>query len=194
MTEQLTTNTEALRLFFTDDVYLVTGEETGISLAVPDVAPQPVPEVKLQAEEEIKGVDVPVEEPETVLSFQYLGKNTKNILILVHDAGNQVSTEEGRELLRKIVKAIDLTANDFAVLNYASYPGVSFAQLNDFFKPKLLLSFGVAPEVLGIATQEQNVLVLQQELQLIFSSGLHVLAEDMNGKKALWGSLKQLTR
>lgn len=194
MTEQLTNNTEALRLFFTDDIYLVANEENHFSSRKPEVVPAEIQsETKDPVKEEVKIADVPETRAEKTWTFQYLGKNVKNILILVHDTANQVSTEEGRELLRKIVKAIELTANDFALLNYAAHEGATFVHLNDFFKPKLVLSFGVSPEILGLPAQQQNVLVRHEQLTLVFSSGLHLLSEDMGGKKALWGSLKQLT-
>lgn len=192
MAEQLTTNNEALRLFFTDDVYLIGNEEikifeTASTEALTAVAPLP------RIKEELVSAPAEMQSPvRDKRDFNYLGKNAKNILILVSDSVNQVSTEAGRELLRKIVKAIDLSAADFALVNCSVYADADFEELQTYFKPRLMLSFGVLPEALGLAAQPQNSVVKHDGLTLIFSSELQALSEDMNGKKALWGSLKQL--
>jgi hypothetical protein len=190
MAEQLTSNNEALRLFFTDDVYLIANEEIKVSETAPvDSLPTPPQSIKDEA------VSVPAEaQPvkKQKRDFNHLGKNAKNILILVSDPVNQVSTEEGRELLRKIVKAIDLSAADFALVNCSAYADAGFEELQSYFKPRLLLSFGVLPETLGLAAQPQNSVVRHEDITLVFSSELQALSEDMSGKKALWGSLKQL--
>lgn len=182
MAEQLTSNNEALRLFFTDDVYLIANEEIKVSETVPAITPDEVVSVLAEVRPARK----------QKRDFNYLGKNAKSILILVSDPVNQVSTEEGRELLRKIVKAIDLSAADFALVNCSAYADADFEELQTYFKPRLMLSFGVLPEALGLAAQPQNSVVRHEGITLVFSSELQALSEDMNGKKALWGSLKQL--
>ncbi|PTS91403.1 hypothetical protein DBR11_29135 [Pedobacter sp. HMWF019] len=192
MAEQLTSNNEALRLFFTDDVYLIANEEVKVSETAP-VKTQPLALQPQSVKEE--AVSVPAEvQPvsKQKRDFNYLGKNERNILILVSDPINQVSTEEGRELLRKIVKAIDLSAADFALVNCSAYADADFEELQNYFKPRLLLSFGVSPETLGLTGQQHNTVVKYEGLTLVFSSGLQALSEDMGAKKALWGSLKQL--
>ncbi|WP_158797128.1 hypothetical protein [Pedobacter sp. L105] len=169
MGDQLTTSAEALRLFFNEDIYLVS---------TPDVTPAvSLPEVKAAV-------------PRV---FKSLGKNEKNILILVNDANNDVSTEKGRELLRNIVKALQLTANDFALLNYITYENATFSELTSFFSSKLSLVFGVAPVQLGLGEHAHHVVHLVGTTQLIFSGNLDTLADDLQGKKTLWGSLKQLS-
>ena len=124
MPSQLTTDEQALRLFFTDDFYLV--DEPGVlkdSRPQPELKPglpegpvSPVEPVSAEARPEILKSAAPV--------FKFLGNNKRNILILVNDPENEVSDEKGRELLRKIVKSVNLTANDFALLNYANYTDV----------------------------------------------------------------------
>nr|WP_199078334.1 hypothetical protein [Pedobacter sp. ASV19] len=190
MAEQLTSNNEALRLFFTDDVYLITNEEIKVSETAPvESLPTPTQPIKQEAVSAAAEVQ-PVKKQKR--DFNYLGKNAKNILILVSDPVNQVSTEEGRELLRKIVKAIDLSAADFALVNCSAYADADFEELQTYFKPSLMLSFGVLPEAIGLAAQPQNSIVKHKGITLVFSAELQALSEDMNGKKRLWGSLKQL--
>ena len=192
MASQLTTNGDALRLFFTDDIYLIRGEEI---LSVDEVVVSEHQRVTLASEPPVSPVvslPLPVEAPKEQLSFKFLGKNSRNILILVNDPGHEVSDEKGRELLRKIVKSINLSANDFALLNYAGYAGTSYAQLQQYFSSVLIFAFGVTPEQLKMKTYPQNSIVTAEDVRLIFSSELKTLEEDPKGKKELWASLKQL--
>ncbi|NQX42738.1 hypothetical protein SAMN05421820_11218 [Pedobacter steynii] len=192
MASQLTTNGDALRLFFTDDIYLIRGEEI---LSTDEVIVSESQSVMMVSEPPVSPVvslPIPVETPKESPSFKFLGKNSRNILILVNDPEHEVSDEKGRELLRKIVKSVNLSANDFALLNYAGYRGTSYAQLQQHFSSVLIFVFGVTPEQLKMKTYPQNSIVLEEGVRLIFSSELKTLEEDPAGKKVLWASLKQL--
>lgn len=198
MGEQLTTSAEALRLFFTEDIYLVNSEDKILSAAQPELKSAPVMEVVIPVVEEkipiINAVVAEVKIPAAqAVVFKYLGKNQKNILILVNDAGNDVSTDKGKELLRNIVKALQLTANDFALLNYAAYANTGFEEFRSFFNSKLVFAFGVTPLHLGLGEQPVNEIIMHGAAQLIFSGNLDQLADDQIGKKTLWGSLKKLS-
>lgn len=203
MTNQLTSNAEALRLFFTEDIYLVKDESK-------DAFVEPVKEVQEVAQTEniilpkaeAKVYEEPiadlsmVQEPNVVLNpkfdFKYLGKNQRNILILVNDIENEVSTEQGRELLRKLVNAIALTAKDFALVNYANYQTATYADLNDLFACKLVLAFGVNAQQLGLAEQPLHQLNEIGETKLVFTTNLRDLDSDQHSKKTLWTSLQKL--
>lgn len=183
MVNQLTAEGDGLRLFFTDDIYLVDEQlsSADAELAVDAVSPV------------ISSAPMPTEQPETLkFDFKYLGKNQKNILILVNDAEHEVSDEAGKELLRKIVKAINLSANDFALLNYHNYQGASYAQLMDHFSSTLVFAFGVSTERLKLPAHPMNAVVSQDGVKLVFSAELKVLNGDQKAKKELWGSLQQL--
>lgn len=248
MGDQLTTSAAALRMFFTDDIYLVNDEgqvavgtlpevnsaaaietaaagntiaatadtltveaELPIVAAIPVVKPTGTNETiaaanTLPIEAELPIIAIPVVKPAAVIEtaelneapiapatgFTYLGKNQKNVLILVKDDQNDVSTERGRELLRNIVKALQLTANDFALLNYHAYAGQQLPALSAFFSSKLVLAFGVGPQQLGLTAHPANSLVMEGKIQLVFSQNLDLLADNQAEKKALWGSLKKI--
>lgn len=184
MLTQLTTDERALRLFFTDDIYLVK-------------EPDALQHAKLQEETSLAGKVMvqesgPVVLETTVPEFKFLGNNKRSILILVNDHENDVSDEKGRELLRKIVKSVNLTADDFALLNYSGYPNVSFNQLQARFSSVIVFAFGVSPKHLGLNDHPENIMVTEGAVKLIFSAELRKLEEDQNSKKVLWGSLKQL--
>ncbi|RZM27784.1 MAG: hypothetical protein EOO88_11415 [Pedobacter sp.] len=192
MGDQVTNNSAALRLFFTEDVYLLKEdvqpmdkqEETQVPHAQHTETVSILPTVNTQAAATSTAI--------AELNFKYLGKNLRDILILVHDRNNDVSTDEGRELLRNIVKAIGLTANDFALINYAEHPGVTFDQFRKSLSSKTLFAFGVTPDQLGLPVTAQHTATQYNSVTMIFSSDLHQLSTDQQGKKMLWGSLKQM--
>jgi DNA polymerase III psi subunit len=169
MDSQLTANEAALRLFFTDDIYIVNDSDHQIDAGVLKAEPQ-----------------------QEALAFKFLGGNKRNVLILVNDRENEVSDERGRELLRKIVKSVNLSAADFALVNYAAYPDVKFEQFQSYFSPALVFAFGVTAAQLALPEQVQNTIVLQGHVRLIFSAELKALDQDAATKKSLWGSLQKL--
>lgn len=193
MVSQLSTNGEALRLFFTEEIYFV--DEAVISeldvieapgtKSFPEVPAEPL----IVSEPQVAFKAAVVEEK---IAFKFLGKNKRHILILVNDDQHEVSDETGRELLRKIVKSVNLTADDFALLNYAKYSNTNFVQLKEYFNSGVVFAFGVSPSALGLAVHPENTIVHEGVVKLIFSAGLPQLNEDANGKKALWGCLKNL--
>ncbi|MNK30292.1 hypothetical protein D3C87_487090 [compost metagenome] len=181
MDSQLTADKAALHLFFTDDVYLVN--EPGIQLDTV-VAEAVKPAAISQPEASPAAISV---------DFKFLGNNKRNILILVNDEENEVSNELGRELLRKIVKSVNLSANDFALLNYAKYKGTGFQALQDYFSSTLIFAFGVTPAQLALATSHpEHAIVQEGSVRMIFSAELKTLDKNPAGKKALWGSLQNL--
>ncbi len=201
MDSQLTSNAEALRLFFTEDIYLVEDKYQSpsvepVSLVVPKTEEShATPIVALNVEilpQEQSIVEVPKPLLEKTYTFEFLGKNQKGILILVYDEVHKVSSPIGTELLRKLVKAIELTNNDFALINYAHYPDADFETLKRFFNCQLVLSFGVSTQQIGLAEQALHQLITIAETRFIFTKNLHELDGDQLSKKTLWTSLQQL--
>ncbi len=195
MVNQLTTSGDGLRLFFTDDIYLVTEPEGLVSSPVTPVN-QTVSEIPVSAALALPTLNEPSEALKMPsidkIAFKFLGNNKRNILILVNDPLHEVSDEKGRELLRKIVKSVNLSANDFALLNYHHYQNSSYQQLIDYFASTVVFAFGVSSQQLGLQGHAENIVVKERDVLLIFSAELKQLEQDMNGKKALWASLKKL--
>ncbi|WP_316831358.1 hypothetical protein [Pedobacter aquatilis] len=216
MESQVTNNANALRLFFNEEVFLVEDK----SVKIPAVVTQEAILPKINQEELLvkEAVDIAkadenshltssesvksypqndqitpiLEEPETPKSYKFLGGNKKAVLILVNDTANEVSTEQGRELLRKIVKAVDLSTPDFALVNYANYPGTGFAELHGFFKPTVMLAFGVDAGHLKLNLNWAGEIILHETTKIIFAPNLHPLDSDLSAKKSLWGNLQKL--
>jgi len=216
MENQVTNNANALRLFFTEDVFLVNDESVEIThhVAAEPILPQSHREIKstnisttpvvnttfsvpsvvevLQVKQEIVEKPSIIAPLEVEKSFKFLGGNKKSVLILVNDAQYDVSTEQGRELLRKIVKAVDLGTADFALVNYANYQGENFATFHQYFKPMIMLSFGVEISDLQLNYVWQNEIIMHNTTRIIFAPNLHQLESDLTAKKLLWGNLQKL--
>lgn len=216
MENQLTNNANALRLFFTEDIFLVKDQSVQIALvdnekpvsnqieSQTDLIEEKVLQTKSESisvetnEESAKSytpqVEIPrvLAEPKSPKSFKFLGGNKKSVLILVNDKLNDVSTTEGRELLRKIVKAVDLSTPDFAVVNYAQYIGTEYVDFHEFFKPAIMLSFGVEISDLKLNLVWQNEIIQHGGTKIIFAPNLHQLDSDLTAKKLLWGNLQKI--
>lgn len=247
MGDQLANNPEALRLFFTEDIYLVP--QVAEELAV--ISSKAVNESPLGQESQQKNTEeaevvatsqnipsnlkeniVSVQEPASAsvnepasrynldhnkndisgdlsdiktdnqqsqashaapeLNFVFRGKNARNILILVYDEVNEVTTEAGREVFKNIVKAKDLLASDYAIVNFASYKDSNFSDLKRFFNAKAILTFGVGAAQLGLGEYPQHKVITHEGVRLMFSADLHELSMDMNIKRALWTALKEM--
>jgi hypothetical protein len=202
MFNQLTNNAEALRLFFTEDIYLVQNGEQATFVApheeVSYLMSQEIiaPKIKDLPNETTPSFKAMVEEPKPTFkkewNFKFLGKLEKGILILVNDKNNKVSSAQGNTLLRNLVDAIGLKNGDFAVVNYANYLGASYEDLYVFFKSNLVLSFGVDFKELALANQPLHQLFKIDDTKLIFTSNLDDLDGDKESKKVLWIALQQL--
>ncbi|MFF5383950.1 hypothetical protein [Pedobacter suwonensis] len=216
MENQVTNNANALRLFFTEEVFLVKDEgvqilplrntepvsaieNVSVKLAelpvlkseiaqIPEINPTNSPKVYPQTPE----IPHQVAESAPEKTFKFLGGNKKSVLILVNDSEHDVSTEQGRELLRKIVKAVDLGTSDFALLNYSNYKGTDFVELHRFFKPATMLSFGVEFADLRLNFTWQNEIIVHETTRIIYAPHLHHLDRDLNAKKTLWGHLQKI--
>ncbi|MET4082526.1 DNA polymerase III psi subunit [Pedobacter sp. UYP30] len=197
MENQVTNNRRALPLFFTEEVFLVADKplstvgqkdsEEVVSMEVPIIAEKPSTE-KNEIYIAPAEAETMVKEPEPIIAFNYLGGNKKRILILVNDKDNEVSTEAGNALLKNILKSVQLKKDDFALVNMAKQSQGKFMHLNTFFKPKVMLAFGVSSLDLDLGTLPIGEMVIEKDVNIIFGSNLDNFAA--NDKKMLWQNLQ----
>lgn len=202
MPTQLTNNAEALRLFLTEDIYLVKDILTHKSAAKVAVD-EPSPSIETSSlaandslEKPVEAAIFIVEEPkenfQKTFDFKHKGKNQQGILILVDDAENDLSTREGTELLTKLMTAIKITGNDVALINYHFYNGAKFSHFYEALHCKLMLSFGVPASILATPSAELHGIIQYGSSRLIYTQHLHTLAGDDIAKRQLWNTLKTL--
>ena len=195
MSTQLVDNPAALRLFLTEDIYAIKNELPAVKVqtnagcanrwANPEAA-----EKKLQKQTDAGQAEENFQPQAKEWDFQFLGENQKKVLILVNDAQNEVSTTQGLEVLRKIVRKLGLSGKDFALVNYARYKGAAFADFKQFFDCRLLLSFGVDCACLQLPQSNLHALVTYRQVKIVITQRVDILDDDH--ETLLWAGLKQL--
>ena len=125
-------------------------------------------------------------------TFQFLGGNKKNILILVENRNEMYLTDDDLQFLTGILNACGLSMADVAIVNTYNLQH-KILDLKNKFYPIILMAFGINWNVLGI----ENTLPLYQstiisEINVINAQPLHLLAKNVEEKKILWNCLKQI--
>lgn len=128
--------------------------------------------------------------------IQYLGKNNRNLAILVFYPDTVHIAEASLEFLSSVLKACQLTLADVAIVNMARQtPGLE--QLQKELAPRQLLCFGLPHPVLGLPA-DLPVLNLQpiQDIKLMIAPSLEELNQPTEAvkplKRLLWEGLKTM--
>ncbi len=124
----------------------------------------------------------------------WLGKNKKNIVILLKDKDNKFISEANLSFLLNILNACKLTPDDIAVVNIANTK-VKLEQISDTLQPEALLLFDTKPAELDIDVKPLLYTVMYPKgFKLLYSASL----DNLNGnnpeqkieKGKLWNALK----
>jgi len=126
------------------------------------------------------------------LKISSLGENQKNILFLVNEVDHPYLPDNEMEMLSNLIIACKLSMSDIALVNY-HYNQYQYPKFNDYFKPKIILLFGVSTAAMDLPFtipffQIQN---FQQQLFLT-APPLADFLKNKNLKKDLWVSLQKL--
>ena len=152
-----------------------------------------------------KALLVPVQhhmqEPESEATMaapllQYLGKNSKQVAVIVHYPQEIYMPEDQLVFLSNVLKACGLTTDDIAIINTAKQE-VAFSALVTQLHPLCILQFGTAsPDFLPTAEYFTIDHTLGTAVMRI--PGLEILnqsdTESRLLKSKLWLALKQLFR
>lgn len=123
----------------------------------------------------------------------FLGKNLRKILLIVNEEKVDHISDENLPFLIGILDACKLALPDVALLNIWSNEKIKYHQLQDKFKPEVILFFGVEPEKLGFPLQFPHYQVQAYNNQkYLCAPSLTTLAENKPQKQLLWASLKKL--
>ncbi len=188
MPVQLMSDAEALRLFFTEDIYLIPND---VCSAAPVLQDQPLLKVPEVISAPLKITPVPAENPEE--RFNFIGGNGRKVLVVMNDPVHPEGNPAEMAFLWRILGAIKLTVNDCAVMNRDPYPKADFVALANFFHPQAILFFGINPVNLGLPFQENSDLKHHNGVHIICSPALDAIEENIALKTLLWKSLQQLT-
>lgn len=129
-------------------------------------------------------------------TFEYLGNNLKQILIVVYYPDKTIIPDEQLTFLTAILKACNLTLEDTAIVNFATFK-FDYNLLSRRVLTRVMIFFGVSAEfstVLGNPTEFEQTKVegittlLVPELERINQN----TDEGKILKKKLWTALKHL--
>ena len=191
-------NPVALRFILQDELYLlntdkplyenivmaapIAEEATPIITAAMPIASQPEP-VIAALQPEVKTLPV---------SFNYLGKNLKNFLVLVHYPDLDFIDETHLTALINIIKRKELFIDDLAIVNLAKQVNTQYDELLKFFRPTKLLVLGENALPAGISALVLNAPKSLGGVTGLFSFSFGEMMESTDNKKAFWEQMKTL--
>lgn len=125
-------------------------------------------------------------------NIPFLGKNERNILIVVNEENAPYLSDEDLALLMGILTACKLTMADVAIVNAHQNNNIGYGILMHNFNPTLVLLFGIQPVQLDFPLQFPNYQLQRYNHQTYISSpAIGLLAANVAMKKQLWTSLQQ---
>jgi len=123
----------------------------------------------------------------------FLGKNQKNILMIVSEENVVYLPDNDLNFLIDILKACKLSLSDTALVNAHNNKEINYKTLLEKFKPETILFFGIEPAALEFPLQFPHYQLQQYNNQTYLSApALHELSADKQKKMQLWASLKKL--
>lgn len=183
-------NPVALRFILQDELYLLNTDKAFYEKRE---IHQPItePEIKTPAIDTIPQEAKPeVKTPE--LTFNYLGKNLKNFLILVHYPDQEFIADAHLAALQNILKRKEFELDDVVILNMAKHNGATIGQLADFFKPAKLLLLGKAAVPQGLTSLALNTPKTSGSRTALYSFSFDEMMASVDNKKVFWELMKAL--
>jgi hypothetical protein len=163
-------DTNALHFIFPDEIYLLDEDKPLYSISA-----TPTPEIKT----------LPV-------SFNYLGSNKKNFVLLVHYPLHEFIQDDHLVALESILTAKKLSLEDVAIVNIAKQNVLGYGDIQSFFQAKTIVLLGkdALPEALPPA--KLNVIEEVNGLKLLHTFSFDEMMDNNINKKAFWEQVKTL--
>ncbi len=125
--------------------------------------------------------------------IKYLGKNGKNILILVNEKDHIFLGDDELSFLLNVLSACGINMADAALVNIFTDNTINNEQLIHQFAPSVILFLGTEPQSLGFPMQIPLYQVQSyNKQQYLCAPSLQKLASDKDEKKFLWSALKKI--
>jgi hypothetical protein len=86
-------------------------------------------------------------------AIKFLGKNAKNILILVDEKEHAFLGDDELSFLMNILNACTVSMQDVALVNTSNNVDAVYENLNDQFAPSIVLFLGTEPQLLNFPVQ-----------------------------------------
>jgi hypothetical protein len=142
--------------------------------------------------EELIVENIPVtKEAEQKQGLVVLGKNERNILVLLPGTRTDLKPEE-RDFLLKILAAKQLKGNDIGFVFEMENNSISSKAALLASKPQLVIAFGVKHNLLALMPATPYSLITENNILYLKSDALLKLTIDASLKKQLWSQLQPL--
>jgi hypothetical protein len=126
-------------------------------------------------------------------SLNFLGKNQKQILIVVNDSEAIHLNDSDTALLTGILNACKLNFNDVALLNLAQHNGIDLSLLQDNFIPKVMIAFGINLNSIEIDHHNDYYVISKlKTITFLNANSLTQIGKNVEEKKQLWNCLKSI--
>ncbi len=124
-------------------------------------------------------------------AIKYLGKNAKNILILIDEKKHVFLSDDDLNFLMNILNACSVSMQDVALVNASNSNDIVYENLNEQFAPCIVLFLGTEPQLLNFPVKiPQYKIQAYNNQQYLCAPSLQKLASDKEEKKKLWMVLK----
>lgn len=126
------------------------------------------------------------------VTIPFLGKNERNILVVVKEADAVFLPDADLNLLIRILSACKLSLADIALINFDKNAAVDYTILMKEFTPELILLFGINPGELQFPLHFPNYQLQQYNHQTYISSAsFNILNKNKEEKTKLWDCLQK---
>ena len=126
-------------------------------------------------------------------NLNFLGKNQKQILIVVNDNEAIHLNDADTTLLTGILNACKLNFNDVALLNIAQHNEMILSALEDNFNPTVMIAFGINLKSIAIDNEyDYYVINKLKTMTFLNASSLTQIGKNVDEKKQLWNCLKSI--
>jgi hypothetical protein len=142
-------------------------------------------------------IDSKIEQRKTVSAkeekINFLGKNEKQIIILVNNTENLFLPDEELNFLIGILTACKLTLNDVAIVNIANNKALSYETIQQHLKAAKVFAFDVSLNDILLPLQFPTYQVQQyNEVIYMHAPSLSFLKNNKEDKLRLWASLQKI--
>lgn len=137
--------------------------------------------------------ELPANEKEKNIEIKKLGKNKKKIVFVVNNPKNTFADDEEMTLITNLLNACDLSLDDIALINYDKNKDATNRHINESFRPKIEIVFGVSCAQLQLPF---NVPYFQtyefDNCTYLFNPPLREFLSNSTLKRNLWQCLKTI--
>ena len=124
---------------------------------------------------------------------KYLGKNAKNIVLLVDNPTAPFLPDEELSFLTNILSACKLSLADVAIVNTHSLRADEIERSLQTLEPKNIILFGITPLSIDLPINFPQFQLQEFNKRIyLYSPDLQQLASDKTLKMQLWNCLKNL--